>query len=179
MKLLKKSTYEAMHNRIEVLECNFDDRRILSFELSKKNEALTFYLENSDKSLKETIASKNQMAEIISKLELEVLSLKPKAEKWDTELQRQALKSKIARIKKMSAKQLATKYLGFSIKYHDDVPAIICGYSDNIIICACNHPKHYWTEKVKASTDVFLQKHERYCYYSINKVKSQIINSLK
>jgi len=158
MKLLKKSAYNELISSIEKTRHELrmlEKRHRLSVEINQLQ------------------------VDRISKLENENSELFKKAEKWDAELKRQALKSRIARIKKMSTKQLATRFLGISVKYHDDVPAIICGYSDTLVICACDHPKKYWEERVIDSSDVILQKYERYCYYSPNKVKTQIINSLK
>lgn len=158
MKLLKNSTY----NELVCKSINLDNELSL---LTKRHELAVEI---------------NQLQVFrISKLEKENTELSKKAEKWDAELKRQALKSKIARIKKMSAKQLATKFLGASIKFYNDVPAIICGHSGDVIICACDHGRQSWSDKAKNSMDVFLQKHERYVYYAISKVKSQIINSLK
>ena len=107
-------------------------------------------------------------------------ALKIKAAKYDKEIARLKLKNQVARVKKMSAKQIAEKFLGTTVMFYDETPAIICGYrNENVVICACNHEEKSWPSKINIDSDVILQEHERYVYFASYKVALQIINHLK
>lgn len=159
MKLLKNSTYEEMTKQI----------------LDLRNENLKLKNEVMKKELS------IEAAKCILKLaDNELAELSPKAAKYDKEVARLKLKNQVARVKKMSAKRLAEKFLGTTVMFYDETPAIICGYTnENVVICACNHEEKSWTNKIKIDSDVILQEHERYVYFASRKVALQIINHLK
>ena len=166
MKILKNSTYDDLLNQIRNLEAK-------EIALRKSNTQLKLDLITRDTSI-------DIARELLRVADKELSTLRPKAEKYDKEVARLNLKNQIARVKKMSAKQIAEKYLGMSIIFYDETPAIICGYTDiNAIICACNHEEKSWPNKIEIGSDVILQEHERYVYFSSYEVALQIINHLK
>ena len=105
-------------------------------------------------------------------------ALKIKAAKYDKEVARLKLKNQVARVKKMTSKQIAEKFLGTTVMFYDETPAIICGYTnENVVICACDSEEKSWNNI--SDIDVILQEHDRYVYFASSKVALQIINHLK
>ena len=171
MKVLKNSTYDAMISREnELIERN----SVLSSEVNDLKSEIDRLNYHND-----LLRNLNlKFTSIVRDLRAENELLKIKAAKYDKEIARLKLKNQVARVKKMSAKRLAEKFLGTTVMFYDETPAIICGYRDkNVVICACNHEEKSWNNI--SDTDVILQEHDRYVYFASYKVALQIINHLK
>jgi len=154
MKLLKNSTYNELVSSIEKTS---HELRMLE---KRNNLAVEI----------------NQLqVDRITKLENENAELSGKAEKWDAELKRQALKSKIARIKKMSTKQLASKYIDFECEGLKG-RGKICGYDGNDIVIGLENNKG-WSKS--AGISIIMKEHTSYTLAILHDVKESIINSLK
>lgn len=168
MKLLKNATYQVMQNRIKMLEKDLEDQlnEVGSLRPIVKTKNLII----------ERITETNKiLEEIVGMADNQIASLKPKAEKWDAELKRHALKSKIARIKKMSAKQLATKYIDFECEGIKGIGKI-CGYDEDDIVIGLKNNKGWIKE---ACIGQIMKEHASYTLVNLFEVKTQIINSLK
>ena len=170
IKILKQKTYDALISKIESLE---NDNQGLLLRCQKAEKAMNLKQEKIE-GLKSKLTA-NRF--VIEKLISENCKLTPKAEKWEKELERSRVKSKIQNIQRMSLKAFAKKFVGFEVKSNMFGKGKICGYDPDskLFILFGKNDK----SGTKIDTDVIFKEFESYSPILLENAKEQVIAQIK
>lgn len=103
--------------------------------------------------------------------------LQHKANRWDSECERQRVKNRKYRernkAEKMTAKEIAEKYFGVEVESDYGYKGFICGYDENCIIIGFNNTQGW--RKSNFGKHI-LKKHKTYWYMHISYILPQLKN---